>query len=641
MNDRVENRRLTTIVAADIAEFSRLISEAEEDTLNRIARMRSNIIDPEITAHQGRIANTAGDSLLLEFPSVVNALRCMIRIQARIEKGNAGLASTRRILFRVGVNVGDVIERGGDLFGDGVNVAARLEQYAKPGSIALTANAYEQARARLEATFTDHGLVSMKNMPEPVHVYAIEPGAIAGGKAPGPEAAGKGRPTPARRPSARNLRRAALAAGFIALIAVIGAGGYWGLFLRSHQASPPPASGESAKRSIAVLPFTNMSGDAKQDYFSDGMTEDLITDLSRVPGLFVIARNTVFTYKGKAVNVARIAEELKVNYVLEGSVRKADNRVRISAQLINAATGAHVWADRFDRKLGDIFALQDDVTNKIITALAVKFDQKAGAGANNSGQEASPEGYDLYLRGVEALRQFTPASIARARTYFLKAIARDPKFARAYATMAFTYTASGIFFLESGFENNILQALHYGRRALEIDQSLPQGHFALSVSYLRQGRFREALKSAENAVKYAPNYADGFAVLAAVQAYLGQGREAEASIHRAMALNPYYSSAYIDILGRALFVMKHYRAAAEQFRHCIVRNHTMLSCHAFLVAAHGLTGELGEAQWGAEELLNLKPDFSIAHNNISRQFKDEDIRTAFNDGLRKASIPEN
>jgi adenylate cyclase len=420
------------------------------------------------------------------------------------------------------------------------------------------------------------------------------------------------------------------------------------LWWKMPPATEPPATEPPVERaaaplsdraSIAVLPFENMSDDPSQEYFADGMTEDLITDLSKISSLFVIARNSVFTYKNQPVKAQRVAEELGVRYILEGSVRRAGSQVRINAQLIDAATGGHLWAERFDKDLGDIFALQDDVTRKIVSALELELTTDEKAGLRRASDETSPEVYDLYLRGVDRLRQFTPESISQARMFFLKALSLDPGYARAYATMAFTFTAAGIFFNSERADEAIDQALYYGEKALELDDTLPQGYFAMSIARLRQGRHEEALAAAREAIKFDPNYADGYVALANVLFFSGEGEEAEVMMRKAMELNPRYSAAYIDILGRAFFVMGRYDEAISEFRECVSRNPESLTCHVFLAAAYGLTGRIEDAQWETEEVLTLEPDYSLRTDTIAPQIRKTEDRERFQSGLRQAGIP--
>jgi len=627
-------RKLAAILAADVVGYSRLMGADEEGTHAALKGHRAERIDPHVTACNGQIVKVLGDGILAEFGSVVDAMRCAVAIQKAMTAFNEDVAPDRRIELRIGVNLGDIIVEGDDIYGDGVNVTARLEGIAEPGGICISGTVYEHVRGKLDLAFEDIGERRVKNIAHAVRVYRVLPGGAA-------ERDGSGTV------SRRTRRSIALAFGLALAAALAAAVALW-----PREAGPPgepaavagapsvPEAAVADRPSIAVLPFTNMSNDAEQEYFSDGVTEDLITDLSRLSGLLVIARNTVFTYKGRAVDIRQVAQELGVRYVLEGSVRRSGDRVRINAQLIDAESGGHVWADRFDRELGEIFALQDDVTKQIVSALELKLTTDEMARLRRSDDDTSPEVYDLYLRGVEALRQYTPESIEDARTYFLKALSLDPDYARAHATMAFTYTASGIFFRSENVDEAVADALRYGRRALELNGALPQGHFAMAIAYLRQGRHDEALAAARDAVRYDPNYADGYAALANVLFFSGDGEGAEAAMRRAMRLNPRYSGAYIDILGRAYFAMGRYDRAIAELRECTARDPALITCHAFLAAAYSLVGRLADAQWEAQEILGLEPDYSLAADGVSPQFRNADDSERYREGLRLAGIPD-
>ena len=379
-DERVE-RRLTAILVADIAGYSRLMGRDEEGTLAQLKVLRKSLVDPKIEQHRGRIVKTTGDGALVEFASAVDAVRCAVDIQRAMAERNADIPSDSRIEFRIGINVGDIILDEGDIYGDGVNIAARVETLAQPGAVCLSDAAYQQIKGKLALDITDMGEQPLKNIAHPVRVYGV----------------------------------------------------------RHETVSARPALTLPDKPSIAVLPFQNMSGDPEQEYFADGMVEDIITALSRMRWLFVIARNSTFTYKGKAVDVKQVGRELGVRYVLEGSVRKAANRVRITGQLIDAGTGAHLWADRFDGALEDIFDLQDQVTTSVVSAIAPKLEQAEVERAKRKPTE-SLDAYDYFLRGTESLYVQTRESTIEALPLFHKAIELDPDFSSAYAMAAFCYT---------------------------------------------------------------------------------------------------------------------------------------------------------------------------------------------------------
>jgi adenylate cyclase len=429
---RVE-RRLAAILAADVAGYSRLIEADEEGTLGRLKTLRAEIIDAKIAGHNGRIVKTTGDGLLVEFASVVDALRCAAAMQSAMAESNAPLPPDRRIEFRIGINVGDIVVEDGDIFGDGVNVAARLEGLAEPGGICISARVQEDAAGRLDLAFEDIGEQPLKNISRPVRVYRVRAALThPAAKTPGSllsRIAGEG---------AERQRRAA------------GEG--------SSPMLPLPD-----KPSIAVLPFDNMSGDPEQEYFADGMVEEIITALSRIRWLFVIARNSSFTYKGQTVDVKRVGQELGVRYVLEGSVRKGGNRVRITAQLIDATNGAHLWADRFDGLLEDVFELQDKVAISVAGVIEPTLRQSEIERARRKRPD-SLDAYDLYLRALPDAFAAMPEDADKALALLRKAIELEPDFAAAHAIIAFCHEQR---YLRGGMqEETRLAALHHARLAI-------------------------------------------------------------------------------------------------------------------------------------------------------------------------------
>ena len=368
-----ENRKIAAILVADVVGYSRLAGADEEGTLARLRALRGDLIDPAVASHRGRIVKHTGDGSLIEFRSVVDAVRCAIEVQTGMAERNAGVAPDKRIEFRVGIHLGDVVEEAdGDLMGDGVNIAARLEGVCAPGAICLSEDAYRQVKGRIDLAVTDLGPKELKNIAEPIRVYSLEVGAPSYAK-----------PAPA--------------------------GG---------QKSAPP------RLSIVVLPFANIGGDAEQEHFVDGVTESLTTDLSRIRGAHVVARNTAFTYKGKSIDVKEIGDELNVRYVLEGSVQRSANRMRVNVQLIDAETGNHLWAERFDKPLADLFDMQDEIVARLAGALNAQF---AAAEARRAEQAPTPNSMDLYFQGLAWFnRGLTPDSVAQARSFFDRALAVDP-----------------------------------------------------------------------------------------------------------------------------------------------------------------------------------------------------------------------
>jgi adenylate cyclase len=407
-----EARKIAAILVSDVVGYSRLAGADEDRTLARLRALRSDLIDPTISVHHGRIVKRTGDGSVIEFRSVVDAVRCALEVQHAMVERNVGVTLDKRILFRIGIHLGDVVEESdGDLMGDGVNIAARLESIAEPGAICLSEDAYRQVRGRLDLAVTDLGQTQLKNIAEPIRVYSLQVGVPAQAKPAMPTG-----PPAAKRRSAL----APLAAGIAALLIMIAGSGWY--FLAGGRSTPPGA----ARLSIVVLPFTNLSNDPAQDYFADGVTENLTTELSRLHNSFVIARNTAFTFKGKNVDAKAIGKELGVRYVLEGSVQRDANRVRVNAQLIDAESGAHLWADRFDEDVADLFKLQDEVVARLARALQVEL-VNAEAQRSLHDRPRNPDAIDLTMRGSALLNQpLTKANRFEARDLFEQALALDP-----------------------------------------------------------------------------------------------------------------------------------------------------------------------------------------------------------------------
>ena len=585
------SRKLAAILAADVVGYSQLAGADEDRTLARLRALRSDLTDPTIAVHNGRVIKRTGDGVLVEFRSVVDAVRCAIEVQNGMVERNAGVPQDRRIEFRIGIHLGDVVEESdGDLMGDGVNIASRLEGVAAPGAICLSEDAYRQVKARLDLSVSDLGITQLKNIAEPIRIYSLQVGTVGAKATPTSE--------------------------FPAALA---------------STAPPP------KLSIAVLPFANMSGDAEQEYFTDGISEDTITALSKLPQLFVIARNSSFTFKGRNVNVPEVGRSLGVRYVLEGSVRKSGNRVRITAQLIDATTGGHLWAERFDRDLTDIFAVQDDVTQHIVGALALNLTE----GEQQSlvaGQTDNLEAYDCFLRGREHHWRFTREQNSQARELFQKAIELDPKFASAHAFLAQTHGLDYINRWSTSSSTSMEQAEVFATRAVALDDRNPYAHWALGIINLHLRRHDVAIREAERTIALAPNLAEGHESLGNILHYSGRSEEALACFDRAMALNPYYPDMFLHFQAQAMFQLGRYEDAVASLKRRLVRNPGTDVSRVLLAASYGHLGRFDRAREQWQEVFRVNPEYSLEHRRKVLPYKNPSDFELVVDGLRKAAL---
>ncbi|MBI2310908.1 MAG: adenylate/guanylate cyclase domain-containing protein [Betaproteobacteria bacterium] len=618
-------RKLAAVLEADVVGYSRLMGLDEAGTLGTLKSHLREVIEPAVAQRRGRIVNTTGDAFLAEFPSVVDAVECSVEMQAALEIRNAGLPEDRKMRFRMGINLGDVMVEGSDIYGDGVNVAARLESLAPAGGICISQPVHELVGS-LGLSWEDAGEQFVKNIAKPVRAYRLQSAAPATRLEKPAPSAGRRFPLPA-------------VAMVSAAVVFVGGLGFWGY--QGRYATPPAAERSTAnlKPALAVLPFNNMSEDPKQEYFSDGITEDLITDLSKLSGLFVIARNSSFVYKGKPVNVPQVGKELGVRYVLEGSVRKAGKVVRITAQLIDAATGHHLWAERYDRDLTGVFDVQDDVRQKIVAALAVKLtagekEQWGRKPTNN------PEAYDLWARGLEQQAAFNREGILEARRLFLRAVELDPAFARAYGQIANTYTTEW----EMGWSGSPAElletAVSFAQRAVALDDALPQAHWVLSRAYAQRKKYDEALAEIEKAVALNPNFADGHAYLAQVLVYGGRAEEALRHVEEAMRINPRAPYWYVYIQGHAQFMLGRYDAAVATLKLSLERNANYQATRRVLIAAYGQAGMKSEAEWEIAEYRVADPSATIGRLREISPIRDAKYLERYVEGLRKAGVPE-
>ena len=575
-------RRLAAIMAADIVGYSRLMSEDESATLAALKRHREEVMEPRITEHRGRIVKLMGDGLLAEFASVVDAVECALAIQRDMAERNAETPENKAIIIRIGINLGDVIVDGEDLYGHGINVAARLEGLAEPGGICVSSKVHQEIKNKLALGFEDLGARRLKNIAEPVHVYRleVEPGEF--------DAAG-----------------------------------------------PAPGDPMMARPAIAVLPFTNMSGDPEQAYFSDGLAEDIITALAAWRSFPVIARNSSFTYKDRAVDVKQAARDLGARYLVEGSVRRGGNRVRITAQLIDGETGHHVWAERFDRDLGDIFALQDEITQRIVATIAPTLG-KAELKRSTAKRPTDLDAWDYYLRGKAFLDAFTRDGNAKAREMFERAMELDPNYCEAYAGLATSHNRDILLQCSDDRERSIAKALEAARRAVALDSASSFAHRVLSTAHIWRDEHDFSLAEARLAVELNPNDAVGLHALGNKSDLAGDP-EGIPRMVLAQRLNPQDPErhSHLTFLARAYVNAHQYEQAVECAGLAIQPRPDYPHAHYILAIALGHLGEAQRARAALEACEQLHPGFLASRSNW-RPYTNEESNRHLRDGLRKA-----
>jgi len=625
MTEELTKRKLTAILSADVKGYSRLMSEDEEATVRTITAYREVITDL-IEGQNGRVVDAKGDNLLAEFSSVVDAVRCAVKIQKELKVKNDELPENRRMEFRIGINLGDVIEEEETIYGDGVNIAARLEGLAEGGGICISRTAFDQLKNKLNVGYEYLGEHSVKNITEPVRVYKVlmEPeyaGEVIGEESPKP----------------KQWRFAAVTSA-VALIVVAGAFAVWHFYYR-----PPPIEAASIQKmahplpdkpSIAVLAFDNLSDDPKQEYFSDGITEEIITGLSKTDKLFVIARNSTFTYKGKPVKVKQIAEELGVRYVLEGSVRKSEDRVRITAQLIDAISGHHLWAERYDRDLKDIFALQDEITMKIVTALQIKLTE--GEQARVFAKQY--KNLDVLLKHMEA-RSLWAKGNKESRIRFgqvaQEVIDMSPDSALGYKLLAWHYWSLAI--TDKSPRESIAKAFKLAQKALPMDESDSTTHALLGSVYLLMRKYEKAIAAGERSVELDPNGAMIHGLLGITLRYAGRLDEAIGYLNQGIRLNPFPEYWNFLQLGNCYIQKGQYEEALTELKKALHRAPDALFNYMSLAAIYALLDRQEEAEAAAKKVLEIDPNYSLERAKRS-PYKNQADRKLIVDALRKAGL---
>ena len=588
-----ETRKIAAILVADVVGYSRLAAADEVRTLSRLRGLRSDLIDPAIAAHHGRIVKRTGDGSLIEFRSVVDAVRCAIEVQNGLIERNVGLQPERRIEFRVGIHLGDVVEESdGDLMGDGVNIAARLEAIAEPGAICLSEDAYRQVRGRLELAVSDLGPTQLKNIAEPIRVYSLQNSVSAQAK-----------PAPAPAP----------------------------------QKSTPP------RLSIVVLPFANIGGDPEQEYFVDGVTESLTTDLSRIAGAFVIARNTAFTYKGKSIDVKKIGSDLNVRYALEGSVQRGSNRLRVNVQLVDAQNGKHLWAERFDKAVADLFDMQDEIVARLATQLGTVL---IAAEAGRAEKTPNPDAFDLYLQGMAWLdKDPRPVNVAQSRAFFARALAIEPD------NVGALIGSAGADFWEAINSENPERADRFASaeasllKALSTAPDNAMAHMWLSFVKINSNRAAQGMADAERALALNRNLPRALMAMGLAKLMVGRAEETEGYLQEALNLSPRDPLAFnwMFIGGMAKIHLGAYEEAARWLSQSVGANPNYPAAHILLAAAFSQLGRIKEARSEARAGLVLDPTFTI------RRFRDRAVSDNpiflkqcenIYEGMRKAELPE-
>ena len=622
-------RKLTTILSADVSGYSRLMADNEEETVRTLKSYRK-VMESLITKFSGRLVDNPGDNMLAQFESVVDALRCAWDIQQEIKSRNTDLADNRRMTFRIGVNLGDVIEEEGRIYGDGVNVAARLESLADAGGISISSAVYNHVKKKLPFKYEDQGEQTVKNIDEPVQVYRV----VMESELPSKESV--------KPKSMSNWRRNVAIAIGIFIILLAGAAGYvWDTYFRIPYIESLTGQNEEFKLpdgpSIAVLPFDNMSGDPEQEYFSDGLTENIITSLSYNPKLFVIARNSSFHFKGKSPKIQEVAEELGVQYVLEGSFQKSDDTVRVTAQLIDADTGRHLWADRYDRKLKSFFTLQDEIAEKIFTALRVKLTD--GERANVYTKYSPNLEFNLkMMRALNYVSRINPETTILARHEAEQALAIAPEHPGPYSMLAITYLADMYYSSNVSYLNSLAQATKLAKKALDIDKNNPEPYLILSMLSTMRGNFEQAIDLVKQAIALNHNYDFAYYVLSFTYTCADDTEKGLDFIKKAIHLNPIPPGYYLELMGFIYSMLGQYKEAIAVLKKAIDREPDNFVVRLTLSATYSMSGHDEGARREASEVLRISPNYSLEESLKGWPFKNPEWKKRYTDALHKAGL---
>ena len=586
LSERRDKRRLAAILSADVVGYSRLMGANESGTLAALKAHEREVVEPNIAEHQGRIVKLMGDGVLAEFASAVDAVQCAAATQDAMAARQEKMPEDQRIVFRIGINVGDVIVENDDIYGDAVNIAARIQERAEPGGIVISGTAQDQVRGKLDLSVEDLGEWQLKNIERPVRVFRVR--------------------TDSRR-----------------------------------DADTTTPSVLSDRPSIAVLPFDNLSGDAEQDYFSDGITEDIITALARVRWFFVIARNSTFAYKGQSADVRKVARDLAVNYVLEGSVRKAGSRVRITAQLVDGTSGAHLWAKRYDRELEDIFAVQDEITETIVGEIEPEL-SKAERQRARSKKPGNLDAWDIYQRGLSHLYRYTSEDVTQSQKLFRQAISLDPDLGPAHSGLAEAYYYQRVYGLTDRPSDAAQLAFAPAQRAVELDAEDAAAHCTLGrVHYMRR-ESDAAIQELETAIELNPSLALAHYGLGAALVFSGRAPDSVAPLNMAIRLSPRDPNmgSFLVRLADAHLLVQKYEDAVEFAKRAIGQPGIQWSRYAVLLSALGHLGRREGANAPLEEMIEKRPDFCRSFVRQNHLFADPDDFAHYLDGMEKAGVPE-
>jgi adenylate cyclase len=627
MNEQRFKRKLTAILSADVEGYSRLMGEDESATVRTLKAYRK-LIANLVQKHRGRVVDSPGDNLLAEFASIVDSVQCAVEIQKELTIRNVDMPEKQNMEFRIGVHLGDVIEDENRIYGDGVNIAARLESLADAGGLCISESVYKQVKNKLTLGYEFLGERSVKNIADPINAYRVLMAPEEAGKVIGEKKAGN-----------IGWRWAVVAAVVAAM--VIGAVTAWNFYLRPGPLEEEaPSSAKTTvplaeRASIAVLPFQNLSGDPEQEYFSDGITNDIITDLSKFRELLVIASNTVFTYKGKQVKIKEVSQELGVRYVLEGSVQKAGDKVRINAQFIDANTEHHLWAERYDRDINDLFSVQDEIVQTIVTTLAIKINEAERARAMRKDTD-NLEAYDYVLRGREHYKQRTRPANVKAKEMFKKAIELDPAYANAYVALAKSYVNDMAFGWTEFPASAKQKALDLVNKAITLDESNAAAHALIGAAYVYQGGYDLAFSELQRAIELNPNDASSYRTLGWVLLYSSRTDEAIDALETALRFDPNTSPPSLFMLGTGYYLKQQYDIAINTLKKGVNRKSDFVDLHVILAAAYAQTGQQEDAMRETKTVLKLRPFFEV--ESYGEVFQNPADREKILEGLRKAGL---